>query len=1276
MSAADDGSVRAPSAQILHHLDFLAGGGETGALMRAIDWSKTPLGAVDTWPQSLRTCIRIILTSRQPMFVWWGDALINLYNDAYKAIVGGKHPEALGQPASVVWREIWAEIGPRAASAMRNNEGTYDEALLLIMERNGYAEETYYTFSYSPVPNDQGGTGGIICANTNDTQRIIGERQISLLRELAARTAHADTFEHACTLSAACLEANAYDLPFALLYVADPANRHATLAASSGIAAGHAAAPTQLGLDGDSVWPLGEVLDSHEARVVEGLDRRFADLPAGPWPQPPTRALVIPVMASSRLGRAGILIVGLNPFRLVDDGYRGFLSLVAGQISASIANAEAREEEKRRADALAEIDRAKTVFFSNVSHEFRTPLTLMLGPTEDALATPEQALLGEDLKTVHRNELRLLKLVNQLLDFSRIEAGRITASYEPTDLSSLTVDLASAFRSAMERGGLRFEVDCPPLPEPVYVDREMWEKIVLNLVSNAFKFTLEGSVRVGLHALDDHVELTVADTGGGIPEAELPRLFDRFHRVENTRSRTHEGSGIGLALVHDLVRLLGGTIDVESELGRGTTFAVAIPKGSAHLPATAHKPDANEPASTARARSFVAEALRWLPSNDSPSSPHAQAAESAPTARSQARILVADDNADMRDYVTRLLSQHWVVDAVADGAQALAAARSRRPDLVLADVMMPELDGFALVRELRADARTAPIPIILLSARAGEEATAEGLRSGADDYVVKPFSSSSLLVRVESALAAARVRAAATAAAERERKSLYSLFMTGPAAIALLRGPELIVELANHRMLEVWGKTDAIVGKPLMDALPELRGQPYPEILREVLRSGTAYHAEGASAMLDRNRDGQLQQLFFDFSYEPVRDNDGHVDGILVFAVEVTQEVLARRATEAALREAETANRAKDEFLAILGHELRNPLAPITTALHLMRLRAGDVALKERAVIERQVNHLARLVDDLLDVSRITRGKVELKKRPLEIAEIVARAIELASPLLEQRQHQLRITVPAHGLTVTGDSMRLAQTVSNLIMNAAKYTEHGGEIDISAGRDGDQIFLIVRDNGIGIDPEVLPRIFDLFVQDRQALDRSQGGLGLGLAIVRSLVAMHGGGVTARSEGKGRGSEFEIRLPATIHDADARAPLARSQSPTDSSRREALRILVVDDNEDGATLLAETLAELGYETRVAHDGPEALRVAAEFAPDVGLLDIGLPLMDGYELARRLRELEGLAGPLRLVAVTGYGQAADRDRAKRAGFDAHLVKPVQLDQLASVIKRSEE
>jgi CheY-like chemotaxis protein len=397
------------------------------------------------------------------------------------------------------------------------------------------------------------------------------------------------------------------------------------------------------------------------------------------------------------------------------------------------------------------------------------------------------------------------------------------------------------------------------------------------------------------------------------------------------------------------------------------------------------------------------------------------------------------------------------------------------------------------------------------------------------------------------------------------------------------------------------------------------------------------------------------------------------MENVMFHAVEVTDSVNARRKTEALARQLLETDRNKDEFLAILGHELRNPLAPILTALELMRARAGDVALEERGVIERQLHHMVRLVDDLLDVARITRGALRLTRSRVELARAVEKAIEMASPMLDARAHRLTVSVPQQGLLVDIDVHRVAQAIANLLMNAAKYTPPGGNIEIGASvREADgHVLLEVRDDGIGIDAALLGRIFEPFVQRQQALDRSRGGLGLGLTIARRLVELHGGALTAASAGLGRGSTFTIDLalvaPRTVGDGAADSKGPRALPPAGGT----VRVLVVDDNVDAAEMLAEALRIHGHVVGVAHDGPAALALAGELRPDLALLDIGLPVMDGFDLARRLKRSLAPHAP-KFVAITGYGQPSDRQRSKQAGFDEHLVKPIDLARLNAIVR----
>jgi signal transduction histidine kinase len=692
---------------------------------------------VESWPQSLKAVIRTLLSSSYPMVLTWGPDFTQVYNDAYSELIGDGHPAALGIDIRITLAAAWETLGPMIEKVMATGVANWTPALRLLMERSGYREEAYFSVSHAPAEDDEGQIAGMLAVCSEVTQQVLGERRLRLLRDLASRAGESRSVEKTCQDIAAAIAEHPLDVPFALVYLRNP---DGTLSPRGAVGVSEDAGR-------EALWPLQRA-SSGEAVLVEDVERRVA-LGGGPWNDAVRSAWVRPIASSGQSAPLGVLVLGVSPNRALDEGYASFYELLTAQVSVALRNAQAYEEERKRAEALAELDRAKTAFFNNISHEFRTPLTLMLGPLEDVLTHQAPALpetVRTELERVHRNAGRLLRLVNTLLDFSRLEAGRLEARQEATDLSRLTVDLASSFRSAIERVGLTLTVDCPPLSQPVCLDREMWEKVVLNLVSNAFKFTFQGGIVVRTRERGGRVVLEVEDTGTGIPASELPRLFERFHRVRDARSRTHEGTGIGLSLVRELVKLQGGSVHVESTEGRGTTFTVELPFGSvpeASAPARAWR---QEEASGAEA--YVQEALRWTVAE----------ASKPGVAMGQGRVLLAEDNADMRDYVRRVLSPVFEVEAVADGQAALESALARPPDLVLSDVMMPRLDGVGLLRALRAAPHTKDLPILLLSARAGEEATLEGLASGADDYLVKPFSARELLARVATNLALARMR--------------------------------------------------------------------------------------------------------------------------------------------------------------------------------------------------------------------------------------------------------------------------------------------------------------------------------------------------------------------------------------------------------------------------------------------------------------------------------------------------------------------------------------
>ncbi len=1514
------------------NLAFLKGGGEMGARMRNLDWSTTPLGPAEMWPQSLRSTVSMLLPSRAQIILFWGPEFCVLYNDAYRPVFGAKHPHALGLAGRRAWSEIWDSLlHDLLAGVVRSGEAFWAKDLLFELERHGFLEETYFDVSYDPVRVESGEVGGVYCIVTETTERVVGARRLALLKDLAERNATARTPHDACVLATQTLSAHPQDIAFALTYVDD-------------------------------------VLQSCTPGAPDQLAQSRPDL---------VKQLAFSLPGSDT--PAGRLVVGLNPLRPFDDRYDAFLELVADQLGTAFANSRAYEHERTRAEALAHLDRAKTTFFSNVSHEFRTPLTLLVGPLEDALAdtdTPLPPVHRERQEVAHRNALRLLRLVNTLLDFSRIEAGRIDADYEATDLSALTTEIASGFRSAVEKAGLALVVDCETLSEPVYVDRSMWEKILLNLLSNAFKFTFEGQIRVGLRGLGDRVELSVADTGVGIPEADLPRMFERFHRVKHSRARTHEGTGIGLALVHELARLHGGGVAVTSQEGRGTTFTVTIRAGTSHLPADRLAVPQQPIKSSAAALPYVEEALRWLPGTAS-SSPHA--VDDLPNDRvtpadTAAQVLIADDNADMRDYLNRILRPNYHVEAVADGRAALDLMHDRVPDLVLADVMMPTLDGFGLLKAIRADERIRSIPVILLSARAGEEARIEGLRAGADEYLVKPFSARELLASVESQVQLARARRD-TERALRYRNAQYeTLLSQAPLGIYVVDADFRIRDV-NPIALAVFGSIPGgVIGRDFGDVMHILwdkdyaseivgafrhtlsTGEPYvaPErakvrqdrgvtelyewridritipdgsfgivcYIRDVSEQQKAAAAKGylaaivdsaEDAIISKDLDGIIQssnasaqrmfgytsdelvgrpvrilipwdrqseeddilarvrngdrvvhfetvrttkdgtQLEVALTISPIRDDSGAVIGASKIVRDITAAKLAeaervrlleekatitetlntvgsivasdldrarvvQAVTDAATqlttaefgaffynvlsengeaytlytisgapREAfsqfpmprntevfeptfkgtsvvrspditkdprygrnaphhgmpaghlpvrsylavpvkgrsgdvigglffghsaagcftehherlavgvaswasvalenarlytdlQEVNRIKDDFLAGLSHELRTPLNAILGYTRMLRTGIMPLDKRDKAIetIERNATSLTKIVEDVLDISRIVSGKTQLNVQPVDLREIVRNAVDAIMPAADAKSLRVETILNPEATLVSGDPERLQQVLWNLLSNAVKFTNPGGNVHVRFERLNSHLEVTVSDTGIGIAADFLPHVFERFRQADAGITRERRGLGLGLAIARHLTEMHGGTIEASSGGLGQGATFRLKLPAMIvrpvHDDLPRGHPGTSGSTAriGASDLRDLRVLAVDDEEDALALASAVLEAAGARVTMAGSASAALRSLDVEVPDVVVADLGMPQVDGFQLIDRIRRHPNpLVREVPAAALTAYARSEDRMKALRAGFQIHLVKPIDPAELVTTI-----
>ncbi len=1254
--------------------EFLAGGGEVGELIRAKPWEQTSLGSPQLWPQSLKAVVRIVLTSRYQMWMGWGPDLAFFYNDAYRPTLGVKHDWALGASAREVWKEIWPDIGPRIEHVLSSGEATWDEGLLLFLERSGYPEETYHTFSYSPLADDDNEVVGMLCVVTEETERIIGARRLAGLRELAAEIPKHNS--RAAVLDASQRQLNQIlkDLPFALLYLFDDAG-NAVLSARSGFEGNHAIAPHRLDpKDPQAVWPVRELLSRRRLISVGGLANRFTDLPCGAWDKAPREAVLAPIAQQGQDAPAGFLVAAINPYRRLDDAYLGFIDLVAGQLAAGLANAQAHEEARRRAEALTELDRAKTTFFSNVSHEFRTPLTLMLGPLEDLLNQPDDAPLGEHRQLLHiaqRNGVRLLKLVNTLLDFSRIEAGRMQATFEPLQLHTYTAELASAFRSATEKAGLRLIVDAAPLAQPVFVDRDMWEKVILNLLSNAFKFTFEGEIRIETRtsAGGDKAEITVRDTGTGIAADQLPHVFDRFRRVEGARGRSIEGSGIGLALVLELVKAHGGDIRVSSEVGQGTSITVSIPYGDGHLPREQIGSARESNTTQSRVQAYIDEALGWLADAGAEFETNMLGQASGQTGvfaldisnRGQT-VLLVDDNVDMRRYLQKLLeTAGFIVDAVADGEQALAAAKLSKPDLVLSDVMMPKMDGFQLLQALRADVLLRDVPVLLLSARAGEEAKVEGLAAGANDYLTKPFSARELIARVRANLDMAAVRRESQDALRRVNESLEkqvqertadlrakearlrSIFGTSFTYQGFLSVDGTLLDANPTSLAGIQSTIEQVKGKKFWDT-PWFTATPgMSDVVRDAIPSVAAGETLRREIHVNLPEHGWR---WFDFQMRPVWDAHGDVVAIVPEAVETTQ----RRSAEEALRQAQKME-AIGQLTGGVAHDFNNLLTIIVGSLETMRRQLqsnaeGAVPLQRPLdSAMRGAQRAASLTQRLLAFSR----QQPLDPKPVDLSRLVSGMSDLLHRTIGE---QISIeTVLAGGLwRVNIDANQLEIAIINLAVNARDAMPEGGKLTIETanvrldeGYVSDQaevvpglyVMLAVTDSGSGMSAATIARAFEPFFTTKDV----GHGTGLGLSQVYGFVKQSGGHVKIYSE-EGSGTSVKIYLPRLYAGETVVMPEPISKITSGSAGE---IILAVEDDPDVRAHTIGALQELGYRVLEAANAKMALEILeANSEVDLLFTDVGLPGgMNGRQLAEAARRRRP---KLKVLFTTGYARNA--------------------------------
>lgn len=1324
-----------PNDKVFDFLQTFSSNGELSKLLREFDWSKTALGEISTWPQSLKTAINIILNSQHPMFIAWGKEQIFIYNDAYIQILSrSKHPWALGRPFSEVWSEIWDVCGPLADKVFQHGEPTFADNVRLFMQREGdFLEEGNYCFSYSPIRDESGEIAGLFCPSASISRQILMTRRVKTLGELSSKTLLQKTINLACASAIDILATNPDDFPFALLYLTNPDRKSASLIQATGLAI-----PNNYYINPESIdltqqagsdkllWPIAEVIKTAKAQKLSVAS--VNSLPLGLEKQRIKHALIFPLNTLGQQQAEGILIFGVNPCQRLDEEYEDFYKAVANNVMIAIQNAKIHEEEKKRIEELARLDKAKTDFFNNVSHEFRTPLTLILGMLDCLFKEHKDSLLSaqiEQLNLIRRNTLRLLKLVNSLLDFSSIEADRMQLAYESSKLSQLTTEIVSGFRSLFEKGGLELNTNIAELDEDVYVDQSMYEKILSNLLSNAFKFTTKGSVTVTLKKVGNNVELSVRDTGIGIPQTELHRVFKRFERIETSHARSFEGTGIGLSFVSELVNLHNGTIKVQSQYEQGSIFTVTLPLGTAHIPAnkltTNLKRKDNQQFSTAS----VQEAEAWLPNvtrqrPDVAISTGVIGNTSTDNLAIKETIVLVDDHKDMRDFVAKILTPYYNVITAENGEIALSLIQTHLPDLIISDAMMPVMTGYQLLKALRSDIKTKGLMFMFLTALSAEEDIVKGLAAGANDYLVKPFYADLLLARVKTLIELSRLQKnlqqqidQRTAELQKEKENYSILASNIPVGVAHIT-PAGIVSYANKALCDIIGlPEEAIKANKWMDAI-------HPDDRKSVLDSWDTARENGTIFISKEFRYVHANNdiVWVNTKIIPEIDEHGKVKSFIAAVVDLTErrrlehEHLNALQTVATYQQkraedAEFNRKQLEEISSMLCHELRNPLSGIQGNVELLdiTLAAYQDFLHDKAhlflpheqsyidkkftefkdsilAIRRCVEHETIIANDMLDFSKLGAGNIKLHLVDYSLTDTLEAVVKMFQAQAQQRNIQLNIDLPETEIFIKGDSLRLKQVIINIFSNAIKFINQGSiSLSLSeiAAKESSSIWQItLADTGIGMDEAEKNMLFQRYAQGSSSTFYQYGGSGLGLFLSKRFIELMNGNIQVESI-KGQGSKFIITFEAP----HAKKPIT---NPTISNSPHILfdkankpkelnnyRILLAEDNQMIQQVIQKLLNKLGYNCETASDGYEVLDKLKKSDFDLIFMDIQMPRKNGIETTITIREDEKLLNkkPVTIIGLSGDALKEQVEKAINIGMDDYITKPATLEKLNRII-----
>ncbi|WRT68535.1 uncharacterized protein IL334_005512 [Kwoniella shivajii] len=1297
---------------------------DVSVLLQTIDWDQTPLGPREHWPKSLKTIVSVVFGYLTPAAIFWGEECTLIYNEAYSRTTA-KHPYAFGEPGAEVYKEVWDFLGPMAAQAMKGVSFNQEDATARSMEEYDSAIVESMQISPRDVPfmalyrmDPKKGTtykkteheSGAIEEDGFHTMRLTAS--IGVPRDHPSMPFVANVMKR--KLPATASFQNPSDTPpnvdFAIL---PPVTKTETLS------------------DSNIVWPIGEVLESHKMVVMQDCRNLMQGFPIRVWDDLPEAAVIIPLNSDSEQDVPdAILILGLNKNRPLDEGYMSFL------IGSGIAAVRAAEDQTLRVENLAALDRAKTVLFSNISHELRTPLTLIKGPVEDLLQSSLDRSQRDLLTMAQRNVRRLTRLVSSLMDISKLAANKLTGTFRLVNLGALTNDLASMFCNVFEKTNLQYKIDCNSEPSETYIDSEHWEKIVLNLISNAMKYTLQGSVDVVLRYELNTVVLEVRDTGAGIPSNDLDRIGERFHRVAST-SRSHEGTGIGLALVKDLVRLHGGTFEIESvtatESGdgsHGSTFRTRIPLGFNHLPnQSVILGDVEHIEARSYADDLVSEANLWNRNQEGPDKTSYMTSGGTSTGSTSSgsspsvgldfptklfdradTIMIVDDSYDMR----KVIEAH-------DGQEALELCSRALPDLIISDIMMPRLDGFGLLQALKSSSNLISVPIILLTARGDQDFKVGGLMSGAEDYLSKPFSTPELLARSHLQLLLGKKRRQLETAYQKQTQELR--------AVLDYKWAQSVAESSLEHLTAFW--TSAFTADP-----------------SKVTESCDFQWANGRWVTV------QVTQLSL---VEP------GLTGLLGCVTDITdrrkhEEAQKLRITEAENRrvEAEEAKRQQELLIDITSHEIRNPISTIQEQLEVCMNKelpfkpTGQLmnTIKEDLDALESIYQCGlsqeRICSDVLSLGRIQLDMLQMYDTETNIREEAQKVLSIFQSEARMKRISLSLkegeSMERLGIdTIKIDHVRLGQVFTNLLSNAIRFTANSDirrielAVDLSFDPPSDSscgmpppseqpqtvkpghpiyLYVAITDTGPGLTPEELQKLFHRFSQVSPKTHTVFGGSGLGLFVCRKITDIMGGRIEVLSE-RGKGSTFRFFVeartcemttsttPSQISSPSGSIKSKRPKAPklkqTESSMSVAMskipswavggkkpKVLIVEDNLINQTVLARQLKHVGFTVQVANNGLEALEKFRQISSSDGskekssfncvIMDLEMPVMDGLTAVKQIRQDEITSSLSRtpVLALTGNARQGQIDEAKLSGMDDVIIKPYRLDDLLSKIE----